>query len=57
MMATGGRKRWDSTQKARCWPPVLKRARLYAIIVPITEDRTVAAEATIRLLMSPWSPR
>ena len=52
-----GRKRWERTQKARCCPPVWKRARLYAISVPTATESTVVADAMIRLLISPCIPR
>ena len=45
----GGTMRWDMIQLPRCSPPVRKRARLYAQIVPRNMAGTVLAPAITRL--------
>src|SRR5581483_6044023 len=56
--ATGGRKRCDRNQNARCLVALPgKRAIEYASDVPITTEATVTAIAMIRLFFRPSQPR
>ena len=55
--AIGGMKRCESIQKARCLPPVRKRAIEYAAVEPISTARIVTADAMIRLFLRPSQPR
>ena len=57
MTAIGGMNRCESTQNARCLPPVRNRAIEYAAAEPISTDRIVTNEAMITLFFSPSQPR
>ena len=56
MIAIGGSMRPERNQKARCFPPVRKRAIEYAAAVPIRTASTVVTLAMISEFSSPFQP-